>query len=152
MPDHPHITPRDFAGVLDVAHDALAEWRQADGAGAEEESTTVQGADPEGHVRATIGTDGRVVSVDIAPRALRLPSQDLAAAVVVAVNAAQAQLVQLSRETARSRSAAAWDPTRMMRHQQAAATQVGSLIAKLSAMMDAAGQAAEPGGASDRRQ
>lgn len=152
MPDHPHITPRDFAGVLDVAHDALAESRLGETAGAADESTTVQGADPEGHVRATVGADGRVVSVDVAPRALRLPSEDLAAAVVLAFNAAQAQLVQLSRETARSRSAAAWDPTRMMEHQQAAATQVGSLIAKLSAMMDAAGQASEAGEASDRKQ
>ncbi|MEV6343794.1 hypothetical protein [Actinoplanes sp. NPDC051851] len=47
-----------------------------------------RGGDPEGIVAAEVGPDGHTVALDLQPAALRRPSQDVAEAVTVAVNAA----------------------------------------------------------------
>jgi DNA-binding protein YbaB len=140
MTDQPHLSPRDFTGVLDIAQEAVAGLRADGQPGSDAEAVSAEGADDQGLVRATVTSEGRVAAVDLSRKAVRVPAEDLATAVVVAVNAAWEALAATMREDARSQVAGSWDPARMMAVQQAAATQVNSLIDKLGSMIDAAGR------------
>lgn len=141
MTDQPHLSPRDFTGLLDVAREAVTtHLRAGDQAGPEPEVVSAEGVDDEGLVRATVTSEGRVASVDLSQKALRLPAEDLAAAVVAAVNAGWDALAATAREKARIQAAGSWDPARIMALQQAAAIQAGALIDKLASMNDTAGR------------
>ena len=85
-------------------------------------------------------SEGRVASVDLSQKAVRLPAEDLSAAVVVAVNRGWDALAATMREKARTQAAGSWDPTRFIALQQAAAIRTGALIDKLASMNDAAGR------------
>ncbi|GAA2755286.1 YbaB/EbfC family nucleoid-associated protein [Actinopolymorpha rutila] len=141
MTDQPHVTARDFTGVLDIAREAVAtHLRAVEQEGSEAEMVSGEGADDDGLVRATVTSDGRVASVDLSQKAVRLPAEDLSAAVVVAVNRGWDALAAAVREQARIQVAASWDPTRLVALQQAAAIRTGALIDKLASMNTAAGR------------
>ncbi|MFD2082544.1 YbaB/EbfC DNA-binding family protein [Actinopolymorpha cephalotaxi] len=141
MTDQPHVTARDFGGVLDIARDAVATHLRAIGQdGAEAEVVSAEGADDDGLVRATVTSEGRIAGVDLSQKAVRLPAEDLSAAVVVAVNRGWDALAATVRENARAQAASSWDPTRFIALQQAAATRTGALIDKLASMNDTAGR------------
>ncbi|MGW0229975.1 YbaB/EbfC family nucleoid-associated protein [Actinopolymorpha singaporensis] len=146
MTDQPHLTARDFTGVLDIAREAVASHlRSGEQAGPDAEVVSAEGTDGEGLVRATVTSEGRVASVDLTPKAVRLPAEDLAAAVVAAVNGAWDALTATVREKTRAPAAGSWDPARIMALQQAAAMRTGALIDKLASMNTAAGRVPRAG-------
>lgn len=70
---------KQMVDSLGAAQDDLAE-------------TAGSGESKNGLVKATVGYDGRVRSVDVSPRAMRLASQELSEAIVAAIDAAHADL------------------------------------------------------------
>jgi len=98
----------DLDQVLTQARELLASARAgqppADGAG---EPVTGTGESAEGRVRAVATTGGRLARVELDPRALRMPSEELAGHLVTAVNAALDALAQAAAGQAGSADVAA---------------------------------------------
>ena len=146
MTDQPRVTARDFSGVLDIARDAVATHLRTIGEdGTKTEVVSAEGTDDDGLVRATVTSEGRIAGVDLSRKAVRLPAEELAAAVVVAVNRGWDALAATVRENTRSQAASSWDPTRFIALQQAAAIRTGALIDKLASMNDATGRISRSG-------
>jgi DNA-binding protein YbaB len=84
--------PADFDRLLQDTQDVLAGLR----AGTPPEDAEVlrgEGVAADGRVRAVVVSGGTVESVEIDPRAMRMASVDLGAAVAAAVNAAMTDLM-----------------------------------------------------------
>lgn len=75
----------EFTRMLDMTVQALRAINAPPG---DEAESSAIGESADGRVRAEMGSDGRLRSLQIEPRLMRLGSEELAAHVVTAVNAA----------------------------------------------------------------
>jgi DNA-binding protein YbaB len=85
------VTPADFDRLMDQTRAALRELRNGNLTDTDDEATEEivgEGEAADGRIRAAAGIGGVVNSIELDPRALRLPSDELGEQIVVAVNAA----------------------------------------------------------------
>lgn len=101
--DQADLGMRDFDRLLEDARRALAEMQtRSSDPGERDETTTLrgEGMSASGQIRATVVTGGRLESVRVDPRAMRLGSEALGEEVVAAVNAALDDLRVKAQEAA----------------------------------------------------
>jgi DNA-binding protein YbaB len=135
------ISSAEFSQAVDVAQSALADLRTADVDTADLPQPEAgsewcgDGQAADGMVRATVTADGRVGSIRLEKKALQLGSEDLAAAVVTAVNAARQDLLATSSgEASHTAGPQSWNPEHLVELQRRSAVQMGSLIQSLGEM------------------
>jgi DNA-binding protein YbaB len=133
------INPGEFARALDVAQTALSDLRSGKPTGDTASEIYGEAEAADGLVRATITADGRVGQIQLQRKALKLGSEELAAAVVTAVNAARQDMLENSRAS-HSRGTQAWDPEQLLELQRQSALQIGALIQRLGEMADRLGR------------
>lgn len=91
MSQQPDVTPADFDRLMEQTRAALRELRNGNLSGQEDEEAEEivgEGEAADGRIRAAAVVGGSLKSIELDPRAMRLPSDELGAQIVVAVNAA----------------------------------------------------------------
>lgn len=95
MSDQPEVTPADFDRLMEQTRAALRDLRKGGVIENEDAEEIVgEGEAADGRIKVTAKVGGRLESVTLDPRALRMPSDELGEQIVVAVNAALDDLRQ----------------------------------------------------------
>lgn len=104
MSEQPEVTPADFDRLMEQTRAALRELRNGNLPDTDEETEEIvgEGEAADGRIRASAIVGGTLKSVELDPRAMRLPSDELGEQIVAAVNAALEDLKTKVAESAGS--------------------------------------------------
>jgi hypothetical protein len=138
-------SPDDDPGVADVDASRLARQANERIAKAAEVQRLVaamvgRAASPDGYVRAGYGTAQGLFELHLDPRAMRMPSVDLAATILRVADAARQDLARQTRQAVRETYGNAFDPIEVLRDP-------AQLTARLTEICEGYGSAAKDAGA-----
>lgn len=146
MSDQPEVTPADFDRLMEQTRAALRDLRKGGVIENEDAEEIVgEGEAADGRIKVTAKVGGRLESVTLDPRALRMPSDELGEQIVVAVNAALDDLRQKVADQSEP-SMAGFDPEalaeQMLELQDQSIKQMSRFTAGMEEMLERIARAA----------